>query len=124
MKNKLILLCLIPVIFAASTGLLMRFLAETEPDRSVNTTVKEKSTSFVSNQTTNEPDYKTAEEYDGISDTHTLINCMVTVDPEPFTSPSKADKTQLMQVAFWCVLQTGKDESYDFSSFSESRRVV
>ena len=116
MKNKLLIICLIPLVFAVSTGFIVSLLTQRQADIAADTSeTYSPPTSETEKTSSTEDDSEPDEEYKGITDPDTLISCIVTVDPEPFEFPSKADKTQLMQIAFWCVLQSGKDENYDFS---------
>lgn len=51
----------------------------------------------------------------GIKDISILIDCIAINNPDKFTSPKKADKTELVKIAFWCILLGRSCENFDFT---------
>ena len=51
----------------------------------------------------------------GIKDIGVIIDSVAINSPLKFTSPEKAEKNKLVAIAFWCILLSGENESYDFS---------
>lgn len=51
----------------------------------------------------------------GIKDVNVIIDSVAINSPLSFTSPEKADKADLISIAFWCILLTEECESYDFT---------
>ena len=56
----------------------------------------------------------------GIKDIDTLLDSIIMNAPHEFTSPEKADKDELVKIAFWCLLMGENPDSFDF----EKRKML
>lgn len=110
MKNRLLLPCVIIIAFLCASALPVHFMSyETTTAAVCQTTLT------TEKETTSGQTEENKKEYIGITDSNTLISCIVMVDPDSFTSPQKADADQLFTTAFWCLLHSAKEKNYDFS---------
>lgn len=93
MKNRLLLPCVIIIAFLCASALPVHFMSyETTTEAVCQTTLT------TEKETTSGQTEENKKEYIGITDSNTLISCIVMVDPDSFTSPQKADTDQLSQL--------------------------